>query len=513
MQDAIRQFYLPCYLFRRPVTGKLLARLDKNGDENHELVAVLPPLYPEWLGGADFCRAHHVRYPYIVGEMAQGIASVELVCASVAAGVMAVYGAGGLAQEQVEAGISSLVQRLGVDAPWAVNLIHSPQESYLEAATVDLCLRYGVRCVSASAFMKLEKSVVRYFCHGLVQTPQGEVERHHRVIAKVSRAEVAKAFLSPPPESMLNELLEEGAISAEQARLASTLPLAEDITAEADSGGHTDNRSLTALLPEIMAVRNECQQQFQYNRTIRVGAAGGLGTPGAVAAAFQMGAAYVVTGSINQAALEADQSALVKQMLAEQGMVDVIMAPAADMFELGVELQVSKRGTLFAQRAHQLYQIYRQYEGLEAIPLALREKIQREIFGADMDLIWQQTEAFWQRRHPPQLERAQSDPKHKMALLFRWYLGKSSQWAREGEAARRLDFQIWSGPAMGAFNRWSQGSFLAEAKNRTVEQISYNMLAGAAAITRAQQLRTFGVEVPDEAFDYRPRFLALGDES
>ena len=95
-----------------------------------------------------------------------------------------------------------------------------------------------------------------------------------------------------------------------------------------------------------------------------------------------------------------------------------------------------------------------------------------------------------------------------MALVFRWYLGLSSKWAIWGEAPRRLDYQIWCGPAMGAFNDWVRGSFLEAPANRTVVQIALNLLEGAAAITRAHQLRTYGVPVHSSAFNYRPRPLA-----
>jgi hypothetical protein len=60
---------------------------------------------------------------------------------------------------------------------------------------------------------------------------------------------------------------------------------------------------------------------------------------------------------------------------------------------------------------------------------------------------------------------------------------------------------------MGAFNAWTAGSFLAEPKNRSVVQIARNLLEGAAVVTRAQQLRSFGVPVPAAAFDFRPRPL------
>ena len=46
-------------------------------------------------------------------------------------------------------------------------------------------------------------------------------------------------------------------------------------------------------------------------------------------------------------------------MLTQAGLADVIMAPAADMFELGVEIQVLQRGTMFGTRAKKLYEIYK----------------------------------------------------------------------------------------------------------------------------------------------------------
>jgi hypothetical protein len=61
---------------------------------------------------------------------------------------------------------------------------------------------------------------------------------------------------------------------------------------------------------------------------------------------------------------------------------------------------------------------------------------------------------------------------------------------------------------MGAFNRWVEGTFLAEPRNRSVVQIALNLLEGAAAVTRAHQLRTCGVPVPASAFHFAPRRLA-----
>ncbi len=266
------------------------------------------------------------------------------------------------------------------------------------------------------------------------------------------------------------------------------------------------------LLPTMLALRDRLSEQFGYDRPLRVGAAGGIGTPASVAAAFAMGAAYVVTGSINQACVEAGTSAAVRDMLAQAEQADVTIAPAADMFEMGVTVQVLKRGTMFAMRARKLYELYRAYESLEALPQAQRATLERDYFRAPLEQAWEDTRAYFEQRDPRQIEHAQRDPKHKMALVFRSYLGQSSAWANTGEPTRRVDYQIWCGPAMGAFNEWARGSFLERPERRRVVDVAMNLLVGAAALTRVGWLRAQGVRLPAGADHFRPREAAELDE-
>ncbi|MEW2546751.1 PfaD family polyunsaturated fatty acid/polyketide biosynthesis protein [Streptomyces sp. NPDC047002] len=472
------------------------------------VVGTLPPLYPEWLGGRTFCEAHGVRFPYVAGEMAGGIATTRMVAEMARAEMLGFFGAAGLGADRVEREVATLTDTLAGRSNWGVNLIHSPAEPALEHRVATLLVRRAVPCVSASAYMELTPSVVLCAARGLRRGGDGRVTRRTRLLAKVSRPEVAARFLSPAPPALLRDLVGRGELDPSEAELAARVPVAEDVTVEADSGGHTDNRPLAALLPRVRSVRDELTRRFGYPRPPRIGAAGGLGTPAAVAAAFALGAAYVVTGSVNQTAVEAGLSDPAKAMLAEADVADVAMAPAADMFEWGVTLQVLRRGTMFAPRAGRLLAAYQEYPSLDALPGPVRAKLETEVLGASIGEVWERTQAFWRDRDPAQLDRAERDPKHRMALVFRWYLGSSSRWAVSGEPSRRGDYQIWCGPAMGAFNRWSEGSFLARPENRTVVQIALNLLEGAAVVTRAHQLRTCGVPVPDAAFVHVPRRLA-----
>jgi PfaD family protein len=510
---SLAQIRQPVHVVRDPVRARIglaatgaVVTTAVQGD--FPLLATLPAIYPEWLGDRSFCEVHGVRFPYVAGEMANGITTTRMCIAMAEAGMVGFFGAGGLGYPRVEEAVNELVSRLGNRAPWGVNLIHSPNEAALENRVADLLIRKNVPIISASAFMGLTPAIVRCAAAGLHLDASGRVVRKHRIFAKISRREVAIRFMSPAPADMLSALVAQNLLTQTEADLAAKVPVAEDITVEADSGGHTDNQLLVALFPTVMALRDELVVQHAYDRPIRVGAAGGLGTPGSLAAAFAMGAAYVVTGSVNQAAVEAGLSDAGKAMLAEADVADVIMAPAADMFELGVNVQVLKRGTMFGVRSAKLYEAWHSNASLEAMPAELKTRLERDVLHATFDEIWAETKGFWQKRDPAEVARAEADPKHRMALVFRWYLGKASKWAIDGEVSRRADYQIWSGPAMGAFNRWAAGSFLAEPKNRSVVQIALNLLEGAAVITRAGQLRSFGIPVSPASFQFRPRQLS-----
>jgi len=438
------------------------------------------------LGSDAFKRAFHTRYAFYAGSMANGISSDTLVIALGRAGYMGSYGSGGVPPEKVELAIDSIQAALPA-GPYLVNLLHTPDSPEREEALVDMFLQKSVRAIEASAFIDISPALIRYRVAGL--RGNGGLYAGNRIIAKVSRSEVAEKFMSPPDPKIVNTLLADGEISAEQAEWAHTVPMADDITAEADSGGHTDSRPLVSLLPMMVALRDEFQRRFSYGQQVGVGAAGGISTPLSAAGAFQMGADYIVTGSVNQACIEAGTSGHVKELLAQAGMADTIMAPSADMFESGAKVQVLKKGTLFPMNARKLYELYTQYDSLEEIPEKDRQILQKRIFRQDFDAVWNLVKEYFSGIDKSRIQRAEADGKLKMALVFRWYLGNSARWAIQDVSERRMDMQIWCGQSMGAFNKWVQGTDLELCGNRTAAVVSDMIMDGAAAAVQESLLK------------------------
>jgi trans-AT polyketide synthase/acyltransferase/oxidoreductase domain-containing protein len=475
------------------------------------LVGYAPALFPENLGDAYFKKSYGLKYAYIAGAMANGITSVEMVAAAGEAGMLGFFGSAGLDLQTVEKAIDHL-QSLPGDIPFGSNLIHSPSDPELEQGIVNLYLRKGVTLVSASAYLRMTLPLVLYRVKGIHRDTDGRIVCPNRIFAKISRIEIAEKFFSPPPVKLLSKLVSHGKISSAEAELAASIPMAEVMTAEADSGGHTDNRPALALFPTIVALKNRMAAKYEYDRPLCVGLGGGIATPESAAAAFAMGAAYILTGSINQACVESGTSDTVRRMLNEAGQADVIMAPAADMFEMGVKVQVLKRGTMFPVRAAKLYDFYRTFDSYPEIPENQRHILERDYFRCSFEQEWQQTRAFFEKQDPAQIERAERDPRHKMALVFRSYLGRSSRWSVTGETDRQLDYQIWCGPSMGAFNEWVKGTFLEDGGNRKTVTVALNILCGACVVLRAGWLKNQGISLPPGADGFIPRPVEELDE-
>jgi PfaD family protein len=163
---------------------------------------------------------------------------------------------------------------------------------------------------------------------------------------------------------------------------------------------------------------------------------------------------------------------------------------------------------MFAMRAAKLYELYNSFPSFDDLPPGDRQFVQKQLLQSSFAAAWENTMAFFKTRDPGQIERALADPKHKMALVFRSYLGQTSRWAVQGEPRRQIDYQIWCGPAMGAFNAWTKGSFLADPAQRDIVTVAFNLLFGAAVLTRCQQLRYQGVELAGHLGRIQPMRVA-----
>lgn len=467
--------------------------------EEETLLFQIPNITAQEFGDPAFKKEYGLKYALYGGAMANGIASADMVIALGKAGFMGSYGAGGVSLETISAEIDKIQAALD-DKPYMINML-SGRNADAEMRLAQVLIDKNVPAVEASAYIIPSEALLYYRLSGIREDANGTVIPARKVIAKVSREEVLEKFVSPPDPTAVAALVKAGLLTETEAKLASRVPVADDITVEADSGGHTDGRPLVSMLPALIALANRVQAKYGYAKKVRVGAGGGIGTGASCLAAFQMGAAYVVTGSVNQACVEAGTSDYVKQVLAQAAMADVTMAPCADMFESGAKVEVIKKGTMYPQNAQKLYEYYTKYPSFDAIPAADRDRVEKRILKDTFANIWQSTKEYFAKIDPSKIAKAEADPKLKMALVFRWYLGNSSRWAVMGEKSRQLDMQIWCGQCMGAFNLWVNGTPLQSVEKRRVAVIAETLMRSCAYRYMNSILQMIGADMEGASED------------
>jgi trans-AT polyketide synthase/acyltransferase/oxidoreductase domain-containing protein len=434
----------------------------------------------EALGDPEFKADYGIKYACLAGAMYKGISSRTFVVALGKGGSMGFLGTGGLTHPEIESAIQGIQSDLG-SRPYGVNLLSNGNPAF-EERLVDLFLGYGVRHVEAASFVRITPALVRFRLRGVKQGSGGAIEVPHRILAKVAQPEVARAFMQPAPPAIIEELLRSGRITTGEAELGRLIPVAQDICVEADSGGHTERGVAYALMPVILALRDAMMAQYQYRSRIRVGAAGGIGSPHAAAAAFIMGADFIMTGSINQCTREAGTSESAKDILETLDAGDTAYAPAGGLFEGGGQMQVAKRGLFFPVRANELYELYQRNGSLEELDPKTSARIQEAYFMRSFDEVWRETRDYYSRAHPHRLCAIDADPRQKMAVVFKWYFVQSARWAIEGNDAQRVNYQIHCGPALGTFNQLVKGTELQSWRNRRVADVTQHLMRGTASL-------------------------------
>jgi trans-AT polyketide synthase/acyltransferase/oxidoreductase domain-containing protein len=272
-------------------------------------------------------------------------------------------------------------------------------------------------------------------------------------------------------------------VTTEEARRGADLPVADDLYVEGDAGWNATGANLATHLPTIVRLRDA---HAASGPRVHVGAAGGIGTPEAAAAAFVLGADFVVTGSVNQCTVEAATSTEVKQLLQGLDIDDTDFAPWSEMFEFGVRARVVKRGVFFPARANRLYELWRQHDSFETIGSATRRHIEEKYLRCSFDEAYAGAKARLLRTAPEGAARVQESPKERLALVCRHYLDRGFELAVAGDPSHRVDYLVYCGPAMGAFNRKVLNTELEPWGARHVDVVAHYLMEETARLLRSR---------------------------
>ena len=288
---------------------------------------------------------------------------------------------------------------------------------------------------------------------------------------------------------MLKQLVSNGDITVEQAELAGRVPMAQDLTAEADSGGHTDNRPAVTLMPTMLALRDRLQEQYDYPNRLRVGAAGGIAdSRRSRRPRSRWGRAYIVTGRFGQPGVRRIRHVRRRSADARRG------GTGRHDHGPGRRHVRDGRQTPGAEARHHVRDA-----GDEALRTLSGVRQHRGDPGGGAGDVGEDDLRATARRNldadtcvfSGSAIRARSRvPKRTPNIKWPWSSAgtSASRHAGRTRAKRRarLDYQVWCGPAMGAFNEWTCGTYLERPENRRAALVAQNLLDGACVLQRAQ---------------------------
>ncbi len=441
------------------------------------------------LGSASFCERYRIAYAYVAGGLHMGIASTDMVKRMANSQMLSFLSTKGRSLEEIIFDIDNLNKELTNNQTFGVNLYHNILHPNKEIELINSLLERGITIIEAGGFGQITIALAYFRIIGLKRENNQNITCRNHIIAKISRQEVADGFMKPVPERLINKLLDNDWITQDQALMAREVPLSADICTEADSGGVTHRNSALVLFPTIKNLRNQIQQKYNYKEPIHIGISGGIGTPEAALSSFIMEADFILTGSINQCTAESNLSPVVKELLQNSNVQDTAYIPDEELFEIGIQAQVLKKGVLFATRANKLYDLYQRYDNLEAIPNDVIELMETKYFKKTLLEVWQIIrQDYIQKGENSQLESIEERPKKKMATVFKYYLQQANQYALKGKIEEKANFQIQTGSALGAFNQWVKGTSLETWQNRHVDQIGIKIMEEAEKLMRNNYL-------------------------
>jgi PfaD family protein len=464
-----------------------------------KLHSFFPKQSASCLGSSQFKEAHQLKFAYGVTPFEREVCTVDMVSKLLCDGYLAFAPTDFLTIDEISEKICQL--RQGADSK-AIGLgyrFHAYNNDY-EQKRMALAIEEDISRIYISGYLRASKSMIHYRVKGMKKRPDGAIEVPHSIFARVTDSAIALYFASPPPADILDELLSEGLITSEEADLGSKMPISQDLIVEPELNKGGLKQDLFSLYPSVKAELRA--KMVSRNAPVRVGVSGEIATPEAVAAAFRMGADFVLTGLVNSLTVEAGGSLKRRNLLFKTTSTDVTYAPSYEFLDSELPVTVTRFGTMFATKAKRMEDILRTTVSFSGLSESDRQFMEKNVFQKSLAEAYESSIEFCKKWWPDQVKSSSSD-KVKAAMLMKHWLFTTTQMAFDGIDNRELDYQVRADGGIVAFNKWRIGSVFDDEDKLSVIQLSKNLMEGALVISRMRSLREMGVDILPEAIYWK----------
>lgn len=428
--------------------------------------------YEGKLGDREFMKKYNINLPYIVGPMHKGVSGYEFVKRLSDNNILSFVGTRGLSVDETQ----KIVVKLRGRKNYGVSVDYDSFDKEHEKQIFELLIREKISVIQASSYFNLTENLVLYKLYGAKKNSNGENCIPNKIFLKTTRPEIAELFMTPVPENMLKKMHDEGKLSEEQVEIAKSIPLADEIIVVSFGADKTGSIPVNSFLPQVIAKKNALIKKYGYSENIHVGAAGSIGDPVSALDAFLLGADFIMTGSVNQCTAEAEISDMIKNKLQKVEIQDTEIIPTSHVYEIGMKMQVLKKGVFFTARALKLYEIYNKISKIEDIEPELLAQIQDKYFGKSIDAIYSEIKNELSEK---EIDRAETDSKFKFGLIIYWYYNYCTECAIRNDNVQNLNCLIPVSCAMGRINNFLEKTEYSDWKNRHPDIIAKLIMSGA----------------------------------
>lgn len=413
------------------------------------------------LGSKDFREEYNVNYAYVVSGLKRGITGVEVAKKLYKNKILGFVGIDCLDKEEVK----KIIEHAKTEIPPEYLGVHFSNDLYdsdRAEKIINYLIEQNICNIEVSDFVKPSKELIKYRLKGIRVASNGKITFSNKILVHASTIKCAKAFMNPISDKLLKEMVLAGDITEEIAALAVTVPICDDICIDDEWHGM-----------EAIGKLRDIGNINTYVKNIRFGIGGRIGGPASVALAFFCGADFVVTTAINQCTIEANTSEYVKELLQDATENDFAYAPTDELFEFGLRTSVLKKGSLYHIRATKIYEIYCQYNGIEDIPLDIRNTIFMKYYKTSLEEVFAN---ITKQMNEEEVRRLEGRPKEKMGLIFKWLLVKSFKDACVGNIENKANYLVLASREMADLNRFFENTEHFAWGNRSVVDIAVGLM-------------------------------------
>lgn len=415
--------------------------------------------------GAEFCQRFNVRYPCLVASSrhygrdltARALAQMNLL------GSHAVYAN---SQSAMESQFNEINDQFS-DLEYSVELKGA---GYSLASFASL-LKHKINVIQVRGSCEPSLGVIYFRVKNLRMRYKDELTPAQSIIVHADHAHLVEPYLLPPSPGSLRILYERGYISAEEAKLAQELPIADAIVLPI---GDSDVK--------LSPYGRDVWTRYPGHIRPLIGVRSPLITPTGIAQNLTQGADFVYIEGLTDLFPESGASLYLREQLASAQEGDLSWSWDWSSESKPERVRVITNNLSYHKNMSDLMNLFDL--GLDVSALTPNElDLLESYLGCDWKKALSYAKHFFEKHHVSNEDHTLSE-RQSFQLLLEWYSAQAAHWAYIGRMDKQNHHLIRAHKGLTSFNNWAGSRLLNSLDQCSIGSAIEELMMGALALLR-----------------------------